>query len=241
MTTTLHLPIFFSADTALVEDEAHHHLFKVKRLQAGERLRVVDGQGHARWAKIAGIDKRAARLELGEAAPANEPRLAVEIFVAAAKPDRIAWLVEKATEIGVVAIHFIPTEREARPVESSQLARLRRIAISAVEQSGRSVVPLLTTEAGLREAIAGARAAGLATVVLDSAAAGAGRALDPDAGGTGRLGLFVGPEGGWSPGEQDLFRSMEVPAGSLGPTVLRVETAAVVAAGLALCGGGFSR
>ena len=45
----------------------------------------------------------AARLELGEAAPANEPELAVEIFVAAAKPDRIAWLVEKVTEIGVVA------------------------------------------------------------------------------------------------------------------------------------------
>ncbi len=160
MTTTLHLPVFFSAATALVEDEAHHHLFKVKRLQTGERLRVVDGEGHARWAKITGIDKRAARLELGEAAPANEPELAVEIFVAAAKPDRIAWLVEKVTEIGVVAIRFIATDREARSVESSQLARLRRIAISAVEQSGRSVVPALAMAGGLREALAAARRGG---------------------------------------------------------------------------------
>ena len=141
LTTTLHLPSFFSSATALVEDEAHHHLFKVKRLQTGERLRVVDGEGHARWAEITGIDKRAARLRLGEPAPANEPALAVEIFVAAPKPDRDAWLVEKVTEIGVVAIHFISTDREARSVEGSQLARLRRIAVSAVEQSCRSVVP----------------------------------------------------------------------------------------------------
>ena len=237
MTTTLHLPVFFSASSALVEGDAHHHLFKVKRLQTGERLRVVDGEGHARWAEIVGIDKRAARLALGEAAPANEPPRQVTIYVAAAKPERIAWLVEKATEIGVAAIRFVPTEREARAMESSQLARLRRIAISAVEQSGRSLVPQLVLEDGLREAIAGARAAGTKLAVLDSSGVPAGALL----GEAGRCGLLVGPEGGWSPGERDLFRSAEVPVASLGPTVLRVETAALVAAGLALLGGGLSR
>ena len=237
MTTNLHLPVFFLQDTALVEDEAHHHLFKVKRLQTGERLRVVDGEGHARWAKITGIDKRAARLELGEAAPANEPELAVEIFVAAAKPDRIAWLVEKVTEIGVVAIRFIATDREARSVESSQLARLRRIAISAVEQSGRSVVPALAMAGGLREALAAAGEAGLAVAVLDAA----GAAACPVAGAAGSCGLFVGPEGGWSPAEIDLFRDRQIPSWSLGPTVLRVETAAVIAAGVRLCGGDLAR
>ena len=192
MTTTLHLPVFFSASSALVEGDAHHHLFKVKRLQTGERLRVVDGEGHARWAEIVGIDKRAARLALGEAAPANEPPRQVTIYVAAAKPERIAWLVEKATEIGVAAIRFVPTEREARAMESSQLARLRRIAISAVEQSGRSLVPQLVLEDGLREAIAGARAAGTKLAVLDSSGVPAGALL----GEAGRCGLLVGPEGG---------------------------------------------
>lgn len=249
MTANLHLPVFFSQDTALVEDEAHHHLFKVKRLQTGERLRVVDGEGHARWAQITGIDKRAARLALGEPAPANEPELAVEIFVAAAKPDRIAWMVEKATEIGVVAIHFIATDREARSVESSQLARLRRIAISAVEQSGRSLVPKLALAGGLGEAIAGARAAGLAVAALDASGSAncpiAGAAAEAGAGAAAtasrRCGLFIGPEGGWSPEEIELLRRREVPTWSLGPTVLRVETAAVVAAGGMLCGGGLSR
>ena len=204
----------------------------MKRLQAGERLRVVDGDGHARWAEITGIDKRAARLALGEAAPANEPAFAVEIFVAAAKPERLAWLVEKVTELGVVAIHFIPTTREARAVESSQLARLRRIAVSAVEQSGRSLVPLLADAGGLQEEIARARAADLAAAVLD----GTGAASCPIAGASGRIGLFIGPEGGWSPEERENFLAQEVPAWSLGSTVLRVETAAVVAAGIALAG-----
>ena len=237
MTTTLHLPSFFSSDEAVVEDEAHHHLFKVKRLQVGEKLRIVDGFGHARWAQITGIDKRAAKLALGESAPTHEPARRVELFVAAAKPERLAWMVEKATELGVVAIRFIPTEREARSVESSNLGRLGRIAVSALEQSGRSLLPQLTIEAGLEEAITRARADGLCLAVLDAG----GEAPDAAACRTGACGLFVGPEGGWSAPERDRFRKLEVPAWSLGPTVLRVETAAVVAAGLALCGSGLAR
>ena len=237
LTTTLHLPVFFSSDTALVEDEAHHHLFKVKRLQVGERLRIVDGQGHARWARITGIDKRAARLELGEAAPGNEPGRAVEVFVAAPKPDRASWMVEKLTELGVVAIHFVSTARQARGIESSQLARLRRIAVSAVEQCGRSVVPQLTLPDSLPEAITGAHKAELAVAVLDAS----GTATCPIAAAAGRVGLFVGPEGGWSPEEIELFHERQVAAWALGPTVLRIETAAVVATGQVLAGGGISR
>ncbi len=242
MTTTLHLPSFFSQPTALVEGEAHHHLFKVKRLQTGERLRVIDGEGHARWAEITGIDKRAARLALGEPAPANEPPVAVEIFVAAPKPDRTSWLMEKLTEIGVVAIHFISTDREARSIERAQLGRLQRIAVSAVEQSGRSRVPEITVAGGVGETMEGARAGGLTIVVLDSAGAAAGAIFGgPNLELPPRAGIFVGPEGGWSPEERERFRELGVPAWSLGATVLRVETAAVVAAGWVLCGSGLAR
>jgi len=233
VTNILLLPNSFSQDTAVVEGEAHHHLFRVKRHQVGDRLRVVDGDGHGRWAEVVAIDKRSARLALGEAAPANEPGMAVEIFVAAPKPDRAAWLVEKATELGVAAIHFVATDREARSVEVSQLVRLRRVAVAAVEQSGRSMVPLVSNEGGLRDVVLRTRAIGAPIVVLDAL----GGDLRPVVGGRGRIALFVGPEGGWSPGERSLFAEQGVLALSLGPTVLRVETAAVVAAGLLLCGG----
>lgn len=230
MTTTLHLPSFFSNDVAVVEDEAHHHLFKVKRLQVGERLRVVDGKGHARWAEITGIDKRSARLALGAPAPANEPALAVEIFVAVPKPDRAAWLVEKATEIGVVAIQFVSTDREARSLEAPQLARLRRIAVSAVEQCGRSVLPEIASAGNVRDALARTRAQGVPNFVLDPAGAPV-RAIATSG---GRLGLFVGPEGGWSPEERAVFDREESAPWSLGDRILRIETAAVLAAGVIL-------
>ncbi len=233
MTNILLLPNLFSQDTAVVEGEAHHHLFRVKRLQVGERLRVVDGLGHARWAEITGIDKRTARLALGAAAPENEPGLAVEIFVAAPKPERAAWLVEKATEIGVTAVRFISTDREARSVEAPQLARLRRIAVSAVEQSGRSAVPEVTSGGGLWDAVLRTREIGVSIAVLDESGASARPVVE----GGGRIALFVGPEGGWSPEERARFAGLGLAWLALGPTVLRVETAAVVAAGLLLCSG----
>jgi 16S rRNA (uracil1498-N3)-methyltransferase len=234
MTTNLFLPNpFFSEARATIENEAHHHLFKVKRHQVGDRLRIVDGQGAARWAEIVGIDKRSARLALGEAAEANEPAFALELFVAAPKPERASWLVEKVTELGVVAVHFVATDRDARSFAPAQLARLRRIAISAVEQCGRSVVPELAAGGELEGAVARARQSRLPMTVLD--AAGTDR-LAAGAGG-GRGALLVGPEGGWSPEERALFARQELPMAALGSTVLRVETAAVVAAGLLLCSG----
>lgn len=237
MTNILLLPNLFSQDTAIVEDEAHHHLFRVKRHQVGDRLRVVDGEGRARWAEVIAIDRRTARLALGEVAPANEPGIAVEIFVAAPKPDRASWLVEKATELGVVGIHFVSTDREARSMEASQLGRLRRIAVSAVEQSGRAVVPQVVSAGDLRGAVVRTRASGVPIAVLDALGAGARPVVEDG----GRIGLFVGPEGGWSPEERAFFDELGLPAFALGPTVLRVETAVVVGAGLLLCGDGVSR
>ncbi len=237
MTTLLLLPNLFSQDETIVEGEAHHHLFRVKHQQVGDRLRVVDGAGRARWAEVAAIDKRTALLALGEPAPANEPGIAVEVFVAAPKPDRAAWLVEKVTEIGVTAVRFISTDRDARSVAASQLARLRRIAVSAVEQSGRSVVPQVSAGGAVRDVVSRTRALGVPIVVLDAL----GGDVRPEVREAGRVALLVGPEGGWSPEERAFFDELTVPKLALGPTVLRIETAAVVAAGLWLCSGGVSR
>ncbi|MEO8275285.1 MAG: 16S rRNA (uracil(1498)-N(3))-methyltransferase [Thermoanaerobaculia bacterium] len=240
MTTLLLSPELFAAAAATIADEAHHHLFKVKRLQTGDRLRVVDGAGHARHAEIAGIDKRTARLALGETAPANEPGLQVEIYVAPPKPERAAWLVEKATELGVSAIHFIATEHDARAFELAQLARLRRIAVSAVEQCGRSVVPQIAAVGDLLACVERLQTELVPIIWLDGSGSTAPLSLPASCNGARRA-IFVGPEGGWSPAERVLFSSRQIEPWSLGPTVLRVETAAVVGAGLLLRDGGVSR
>ncbi len=230
-TTVLLAPGPFSQESATLEGETHHHLFRVKRLQAGESLRVVDGYGAARVARIASIDKRRATLALGEPAPANEPSLRVELYVAMPKPERAAWLVEKATELGVASIRFLDTEREARDLSTSQLERLRRVAISAVEQCGRSVLPEIVRVGELSSAIAQCRANRSAVSVLDAT----GERSPRKAGPAGHA-LFIGPEGGWSSAERSGFLAESVSLWALGPTVLRVETAAIAAASIVLAG-----
>lgn len=232
MNTLLLLPGSFSRDSATVEGEAYHHLFRVKRLQAGDELRVVDGRGAARAARVESVGKREARLVLGEVAPAREPDRFVELFVATPKPERAAWLVEKATELGVVAIRFVSTDREARSLSESQIARLQRIAVSAVEQCGRSVLPPVLGVGGLREAVFRTGEVNAPIAVLDASGGGARPAVDAG----GRIALFVGPEGGWSAEELSFFVERALFLWALGPTVLRVETAAIVAAGIVLAG-----
>jgi 16S rRNA (uracil1498-N3)-methyltransferase len=228
VTTLLLSPALFSQAAAIVEGDAHHHLFRVRRLQAGDALRVVDGAGAARAARVESVGKREAKLRIGDPAPSNEPAIDVDLYVAAPKPDRAAWLVEKATEVGARSISFLATERDARSLAPSQLERLRRIAVSALEQCGRSWLPPVADGGDLQGAVLRAKAAGHVLVALD----GEGAREVPLAGSRGRCALFVGPEGGWSATECALFETERVALRSLGPTVLRVETAAVVAAAL---------
>jgi 16S rRNA (uracil1498-N3)-methyltransferase len=217
---------------AVVEGDAHHHLFRVRRLQVGDELRVVDGRGVARAARIESVSKLQARLLLGAPAAANEPELAVELYVAVPKPENAAWLVEKATEIGVKSIAFVSTDREARALTVSQLERLRRIAVSAVEQCGRSWLPPVGDGGDLRAVVSRTRDAAMPLVVLD----GSGAAARPAMKAGGPIAVFVGPEGGWSEEELAMFAAERLPLWALGPTVLRVETAAVAAAVILIAG-----
>jgi 16S rRNA (uracil1498-N3)-methyltransferase len=230
MTTVLLSPDLFSKDVAELAGDAHHHLFRVKRLQEGDALRAVDGLGHARAAKIESVSKHRARLALGEAAPANEPAGAVELFVAVPKPENAAWLVEKATELGVRSISFVATDREARSLAPAQLGRLRRIAISALEQCGRSWLPPVEDGGPVAHAVERARASGARVIALD----GGGAPVKPEIVPGRAIALFAGPEGGWSSAENVLFRERADLDWKLGPTTLRVETAAVVAAAILL-------
>jgi 16S rRNA (uracil1498-N3)-methyltransferase len=212
---------------ARIAGDAYRHLFRARRVEAGARLRVTDGRGRARGGVVERVEATAAWLALGDEAPANEAALRLELFVPLPKPERAAWLVEKATEVGVAAVRFVSAERAPRGVGEGRLGRLRRIAAQAVEQSQRAVVPAVSGAHDWSEVAA--LLAGLPQRYLLDAAAPAAVGLRPA---TGRAALFVGPEGGFTESErQDLERLGCAPLG-LGPRVLRLETAAVVGAGL---------
>ena len=241
MTSTLLVsPADLAAAEVTVEGDAYRHLFRARRLAAGDRLRLADGAGAARWAEVAAVDRRSARMVPGEPAPAPEPALRVHLLVAAPKKERAAWLVEKATELGVAAVRLIETGRTPREFGDGTLRRLERIAAAAFEQCGRGRLPELSGTHAWEDVAA----------LLDRSAPEAARwvlDLDPDAApardlvdGTadGAAALLVGPEGGWSDDERRDLAAWGCRPVRLGPTVLRVETAALAGAALLLAGGG---
>ncbi len=137
-------------------------------------------------------------------------------------------MIEKLTEVGVSAVYLLATERSTRSYGETNLKRLRRVAAAAVEQCERSRIPSIdqgTWEQGLT------RLADFEQRWLLTPGGGQAPAPAPE---TASIAVLVGPEGGWTDGELADLRELPCSGVGLGPTVLRVETAAVVGAARAL-------
>jgi len=239
-------PEALAAETVTVDGDAYRHLFRSLRLAVGARVRLADGAGAARWAEVAGVDKKSGTLRLDEPAPVPEPRRRVHLLVAAPKKERASWLVEKATELGVASIRLLETVRTPREYGDGTLRRLDRVATAAFEQCGRGRMPEITGThawdevptllAALDEGGAENAGSPASRWVLDLVD-GAAPAAELTAALPSTAALLVGPEGGWSDDERaDLARWGCRPV-LLGPTVLRVETAALAGAALLLAAG----
>lgn len=227
MITVLVEPAALSGAELELAGETHHHLLRVRRLAVGARLRLVDGLGAARWGTLERADRRTATVRLGDAAPPLAAARHVELLVAPPRPERASWLVEKATELGVAAVRFVATDRDPRAIGAGSLERLHRVARAALEQCGGARLPLLSGVHPFDE--------------LPALLAGIPRrlALDPGAGPfpeatDAATALLIGPEGGWSEAERRALGVHGCVAVSLGDRVLRVETAALAGAALAL-------
>jgi 16S rRNA (uracil1498-N3)-methyltransferase len=206
-----------------LEGEAFHHLVRVRRLEVGERLQITDGRGRVAVAELAEISRRSARLTTSEARSFASPTPAVELLVAPPKPERAAWMVEKAVELGVHRIAFVLTRYSSR--KGHPLDRWRRIAVSALEQSFGAWLPELSEPAPLTQAIASLQSQ--RRYLLDPEGASPAQATA-----FASATLAVGPEGGFDDQErQELADAGFIPLG-LGSRILRVETAAIVGLGL---------
>ncbi len=194
----------------VVDDATQHHLLRVLRLRDGAAVTVTDGQGSWRPCTLDG----GALVAADDVVRASPPQPALTVAVAPPKGDRLDWLVAKCTEVGVDRVVLLDAARSVVRWNGEragrQVARLRRIVVEAAMQSRRVWLP----------EIAGPLPA---TAVLGEAAVAepGGRRVAP-----GDTAIAVGPEGGWSPAELEAAGDTV----SLGDTVLRVETAALVAA-----------
>lgn len=223
MTTVFVAPEAWGGERLELAGAIHHHLFRVGRLAVGDSLRLADGAGRARVGVVERVTRSTAEVLLGTEVASHEPAVRVQLLVVAPKKPRAEWLVEKTTELGVASVRFLHSERGPRSIGDGSFERLRRIARSAAEQSGRARIPEVSGMhqlAEVRELLEGSRAA----YVLDPAATRLAPATKADS-----ISLLIGPEGGWSSRELAAFAEIGVEAAGLGPRILRVETAAAVA------------
>jgi len=222
----------------LGEDELRH--VRALRLEQGAGIRVTDGAGSLWEGRLAEGGRSATCVLESVLSPAAP--LPVELAFGVGNKAHVMWLVEKATEMGVGCLVPLESERTRSVADAGRSpafwSKAERRAISAMKQSGGAWLPEMEPTCSLvdyaeRAAGSAGRAAPGATlrVRLDGSGGGLRKVIDQWSG-TGGLELLVGPEGGWSEGEVSLLDGAGFRPASLGPLVLRFETAAI--AGLAV-------
>jgi 16S rRNA (uracil1498-N3)-methyltransferase len=224
-------------DRALLEGEARRHAGGALRLRAGDRFLATDGAGREFLLETedAGRHRLCARV-VETRTPVPGPGALLTLAISPPKGSRMDTAVEKAVECGVGRV--IPIECERSVVrardDSARARRWQRIARSATVQSGGVTVPEVDRFRSFAAALADLSTAGV--VLLAHAAGGAvpvAEALGPGDAAVG-VGIFVGPEGGFSPGEVEVAVERGATLVTLGDTRLRTETAGIVAVALAV-------
>jgi 16S rRNA (uracil1498-N3)-methyltransferase len=228
----------FIADTwtpstaALTGDQAVH-LARVLRAEPGQVYDIVAG-GFLHRAEITRVSEAEVVFTLHEELEANAA-LPIHLLLAVFKFDRFEWALEKATELGVGSITPIlarRTEKHLAQAAAKRAERWRRIALEAAKQSRRTDLPAIADPRPLKLALEQETAAARILLSETEQELSLPAALQAQAPVT-ELALGIGPEGGWNPEEMALFTAHDWRHVTLGPRILRAETAAIAAIAIA--------
>ncbi len=222
---------FFASGGRIIGEEAAH-LQRVLRLAPGDEIEVIENGGRA-LARLVRVEKAFADYEIVRALPDHESACRVTLYQGVCKGEKMDWIVQKCTEMGVHAVVPVWMERSvSRPAADKaarQAERLARIAREAVKQCKRSRVPEIRPAMGFDQALLGMQKHELFLMPYEEG----GRPLST-AVAQRDVGILIGPEGGIAPGEAQAVLSMGGKAVTLGSRILRTETAGLVALTLVL-------
>jgi 16S rRNA (uracil1498-N3)-methyltransferase len=207
---------------------------RVFRFGQGDRVILFDGSGNDFICEIQeykdgnGNEEGETVLKIIEVAKNNaKPRFNVSLYAAVVKKDIFEWIAEKATELGVSDI--VPVIAERSEKKNLNAERLEKIAVEASEQSGRGTVPAIRPVSEFSDAIADVVKRKQPGIVFDPSGIKFSEKDFVNFSADASVAVFIGPEGGWSPDELTAFKQAGIPALSLGPQILRAETAVVAA------------
>jgi 16S rRNA (uracil1498-N3)-methyltransferase len=221
----------------LDEEEAHHCL-RVLRKRTGDEVELFDGRGREARARIMAARKEAVELRL-ESETRHEPLPhEVHVMPALIKGEAFEWLLEKAVELGAASVRPVMTANAVVTWDAAQagrkLAKWRRHMLEAAKQCHTPFLPELRAPVPLREALAGTGEGEMLRLVpaLFDTVRTLGRAVEEWGAGPRRAALLTGPEGDFLPAELEAAVAAGFQPVTLGPLILRAETAVV--AGLAV-------
>ncbi len=230
-----------TSDTFLLSPEDAHHALHVLRMKPGDEAEVF-ASGNRYLAVFTELSPACARLKTVRPLPSAEPSLSVTLFQGLPKFDKMEWIVQKGVELGVSGIVPVPMIRSvSKPDEKNmrnKTERWRKIAREAGKQAGRCVLPDIADPvplSGLRPYL---DALDAVVVPWEECSSPGPKAWSETHPGIRSLGIVIGPEGGIAPEEIRFLRELRCEPITLGPRILRTETAGIasVSAFLSLYG-----
>ena len=229
------MPRFFVTKEAISEDEIAivgadaHHIARSLRMAEGDGLTVCDGSGLEYDCTLTRIRDEECICKIHSFAKSErEPKIAITLYMAYPKGDKLETVIQKAVELG--AWRIIPFEssrcikRPKAEKADKQTARLQRIADEAAKQCGRAIIPTVSQPVSYKEMLDMASAASLPLLCYESED---GRSIKDELKGKtpDSIAIIVGSEGGFSPDEVDRAKECGIISVSLGNRILRCETA----------------
>ena len=234
-------PSLSDSEWVYLSPEDTRHALTVLRLKTGQEIQVIHHS--ALWeAEIVSINAQGIRAKVTRSLLSSEPGIKITLFQGLPKSDKMDWIVQKATELGVNRIIPLVMERSVVKFDSEKdirkVDRWRKIIREACKQSGRCVIPELYDPCSLHQLLDSFTLPELNIVPWEEAREYGPRSFYQDHAVAGSLGILIGPEGGISQQEIALLQSAGFVPVTLGKRVLRTETAglAAVSAFLSLYG-----
>lgn len=206
------------------DEKLLHQWRRVLRFEVGREVVLFDGNGTDRLYRITKLEDEAGLELVTELAP-KVPKQEVYLLWSLLKKDKNDWVLQKCTELGVS--HFVPLLADRSEKTGFNVDRAEKIVIEATEQCGRSDMPRVREPIGVAAAIDQLKGKASLYICEQETADTKPQAGSP-------VGLLIGPEGGWSDTEKQLFKDYDVSHMALHDFTLRAETACVAAVSVTL-------
>jgi len=229
------MPCFYVPDlnktteNICITDEEFHHIVHVRRKKVGDCLALTNGNGLLADTIITEIGKKYLSIAIKNTKEieASQPKIAVAFSLLKSKHDNL--VIEKLTELGVKEFFPLITDRSVRKISTNTTEKFRKAAVAAIKQCDNAFLPEINQPQEIEEALKQITNSGFSILVAleTGKRTGLKDALTrmPDK----NICIIIGPEGGFSPQEIELFAQRKLPAITLGNHIMRAETASIAA------------